>query len=123
MLLQPVVISRNDKEKVLIEGSINSVRVSIAVKQVSVSHFLLLHSQILTFVAGFVVEIYTKNNCGTFYIAMQIHKISHVYSPVPVLNKTPKLYCILLYYLKYVYTECTEIVQRSLGIAHEAETQ
>lgn len=34
LLLQPVVISRNDKEKVLIEGSINSVRVSIAVKQV-----------------------------------------------------------------------------------------
>lgn len=34
LLLQPVIISRNDKEKVLIEGSINSVRVSIAVKQV-----------------------------------------------------------------------------------------
>ncbi len=34
LLLQPVVISRNEKEKVLIEGSINSVRVSIAVKQV-----------------------------------------------------------------------------------------
>lgn len=35
LLLQAVVISRNDKEKVLIEGSINSVRVSIAVKQVA----------------------------------------------------------------------------------------
>ena len=35
LLLQPVTISRNEKEKVLIEGSINSVRVSIAVKQVS----------------------------------------------------------------------------------------
>lgn len=34
LLLQPVIISRNEKEKVLIEGSINSVRVSIAVKQV-----------------------------------------------------------------------------------------
>ncbi|XP_033066488.1 actin-related protein 2/3 complex subunit 4 isoform X3 [Trachypithecus francoisi] len=33
LLLQPVTISRNEKEKVLIEGSINSVRVSIAVKQ------------------------------------------------------------------------------------------
>ncbi|MGH0187259.1 UNVERIFIED_CONTAM: hypothetical protein FKN15_024261 [Acipenser sinensis] len=33
LLLQPVIISRNEKEKVLIEGSINSVRVSIAVKQ------------------------------------------------------------------------------------------
>lgn len=29
-----MIISRNEKEKVLIEGSINSVRVSIAVKQV-----------------------------------------------------------------------------------------
>lgn len=34
MLLTPVVISRNEKEKVLIEGSINSLRISIAVKQV-----------------------------------------------------------------------------------------
>uniref|UniRef100_A0A8C6R603 Actin-related protein 2/3 complex subunit 4 n=1 Tax=Nannospalax galili TaxID=1026970 RepID=A0A8C6R603_NANGA len=33
LLLLPVTISRNEKEKVLIEGSINSVRVSIAVKQ------------------------------------------------------------------------------------------
>ena len=34
MLLTPVVISRNAKEKVLIEGSVNSLRISIAVKQV-----------------------------------------------------------------------------------------
>ncbi|GAA55007.1 actin related protein 2/3 complex subunit 4 [Clonorchis sinensis] len=33
LLLQPVVISRNEKERVLIEGSINSVRVSISIKQ------------------------------------------------------------------------------------------
>ncbi|CAD5122211.1 DgyrCDS10663 [Dimorphilus gyrociliatus] len=33
LLLTPVVISRNEKEKVLIEGSVNSVRVSIAIKQ------------------------------------------------------------------------------------------
>ena len=33
LLLTPLVVSRNEKEKVLIEGSINSVRVSIAVKQ------------------------------------------------------------------------------------------
>ncbi|NXD81699.1 ARPC4 protein, partial [Halcyon senegalensis] len=38
LLLQPVIISRNEKEKVLIEGSINSVRVSIAVKQVRWGH-------------------------------------------------------------------------------------
>mmetsp|Transcript_7539 Transcript_7539/g.14768 ORF Transcript_7539/g.14768 Transcript_7539/m.14768 type:complete len:170 (+) Transcript_7539:129-638(+) len=33
VLLNPVVISRNESERVLIEGSINSVRVSIKVKQ------------------------------------------------------------------------------------------
>ncbi|XP_078488228.1 ar20 protein [Ciona intestinalis] len=33
LLLTPLVIARNEKEKVLIESSINSIRVSIAVKQ------------------------------------------------------------------------------------------
>ena len=33
LLLQPVVIARNEKEKVLIEGSINSVRLSISLKK------------------------------------------------------------------------------------------
>lgn len=57
LLLQPVVISRNDKEKVLIEGSINSVRVSIAVKQVLHNPTSVKHSQTLIFVNGFGVEI------------------------------------------------------------------
>ncbi|KAK5612069.1 Actin- protein 2/3 complex subunit 4 [Crenichthys baileyi] len=43
LLLQPVTISRNDKEKVLIEGSINSVRVSIAVKQADEIEKILCH--------------------------------------------------------------------------------
>lgn len=34
LVLTPLVVSRNEKEKVMIEGSINSVRVSIAIKQV-----------------------------------------------------------------------------------------
>ena len=33
LLLNPIVVSRNDKEKVLIEPSINAIRVSIAIKQ------------------------------------------------------------------------------------------
>ena len=33
LLLNPVIISRNEKEKIMIEPSINSVRVSIAIKQ------------------------------------------------------------------------------------------
>jgi len=33
LLLNPVVVSRNNKERVLIEGSVNSVRISISIKQ------------------------------------------------------------------------------------------
>ena len=33
LLLNPIVVSRNDKERVLIEASVNAIRVSIAVKQ------------------------------------------------------------------------------------------
>jgi hypothetical protein len=33
LLLAPVVIARNDQEKCLIEGSVNSVRISILIKQ------------------------------------------------------------------------------------------
>jgi len=34
VLLQPVIVARNEQERVLIEGSINSLRVSIKIKQV-----------------------------------------------------------------------------------------
>merc|ERR1711992_129084 len=43
LLLNPVIISRNEKEKVLIEPSINSVRVSIAIKQADDIEKLLCH--------------------------------------------------------------------------------
>ncbi|CAN0002539.1 unnamed protein product [Lampetra planeri] len=43
LLLQPVMISRNEKEKVLIEGSINSVRISISVKQADEIEKILCH--------------------------------------------------------------------------------
>jgi len=33
LLLAPVVVARNEQEKTLIEGSINSVRISISIKQ------------------------------------------------------------------------------------------
>lgn len=38
-----MTISRNEKEKVLIEGSINSVRVSIAAKQADKTESILGH--------------------------------------------------------------------------------
>ena len=38
LVLTPVVVSRNEKERVQIEGSINSIRVSIAIKQVRTAY-------------------------------------------------------------------------------------
>ncbi|KAI9101963.1 actin-related protein ARPC3 [Phlyctochytrium arcticum] len=43
VLLTPVVISRNENEKVLIEGSINSLRLSIKVKQADEIERILCH--------------------------------------------------------------------------------
>ncbi|RWS29858.1 actin-related protein 2/3 complex subunit 4-like protein [Leptotrombidium deliense] len=43
LLLNPVVISRNDKERVLIESSVNSVRISIKIKQFDDIERLLIH--------------------------------------------------------------------------------
>ncbi|KAF9579101.1 Actin- protein 2/3 complex subunit 4, partial [Lunasporangiospora selenospora] len=43
VVLNPVVISRNDKEKVLIESSVNSIRVSIAIKQADEIERILAH--------------------------------------------------------------------------------
>lgn len=43
LLLTPVVISRNEKEKVLIEGSVNSFRISIGIKQADDIEKILCH--------------------------------------------------------------------------------
>lgn len=43
LLLTPLSVARNEKEKVLIEGSVNSVRVSIAVKQADEIERILCH--------------------------------------------------------------------------------
>jgi len=43
LLLNPVIISRNEKEKVLIEASVNSVRISIAIKQADDIEHILAH--------------------------------------------------------------------------------
>merc|ERR1711944_225140 len=43
LLLNPVIISRNEKEKVFIEPSINSIRMSIAIKQADEIEKLLCH--------------------------------------------------------------------------------
>lgn len=43
LLLNPVIISRNEKERVLIETSINSVRISIAIKQADDIERILAH--------------------------------------------------------------------------------
>lgn len=43
LLLNPVIISRNEKERVLIEASINSVRISISIKQADEIERILVH--------------------------------------------------------------------------------
>lgn len=43
LLLTPVSVSRNEREKVLIEGSINSLRISIAIKQADEIEKILCH--------------------------------------------------------------------------------
>jgi len=42
LLLNPMVVARNEGEKVLIEGSINSVRMSIKIKQIDEMEVLLV---------------------------------------------------------------------------------
>lgn len=43
MLLNPVMISRNENERVLIETSVNSVRMSIKIKQADEVERILCH--------------------------------------------------------------------------------
>lgn len=43
VLLQPLVVSRNEMERVLIEPSINSIRVSISIKQADEIEKILCH--------------------------------------------------------------------------------
>ncbi|RNA21619.1 actin-related 2 3 complex subunit 4 [Brachionus plicatilis] len=43
LLLTPVVISRNENERVLIEGSVNSIRISIAIKKADDLERILCH--------------------------------------------------------------------------------
>lgn len=58
MLLNPLTISRNENERVLIEPSVNSVRVSIKIKQADEIERILCHkfSRFMTQRAeGFIV--------------------------------------------------------------------
>lgn len=43
VLLNPLIVSRNENEKVLVEPSINSVRVSIKIKQADEIENILVH--------------------------------------------------------------------------------
>lgn len=43
LILNPVLISRNEKERVLIETSVNSVRISISIKQADEIEKILCH--------------------------------------------------------------------------------
>lgn len=43
VLLNPLIVSRNENEKVLIEPSVNSVRISIKIKQADEIENILVH--------------------------------------------------------------------------------
>ena len=60
LVLTPLVVSRNEKEKVMIEGSINSVRVSIAIKQVYVEYYLNCSFNVLLLQADEIEKILCK---------------------------------------------------------------
>lgn len=53
LLMTAVVVSRNEKEKVLIEPSINSIRISISIKQADDIERILCH-KFMRYVIAFV---------------------------------------------------------------------
>jgi actin related protein 2/3 complex subunit 4 len=71
LLLNPVVISRNEKERVLIEASVNAVRISICIKQADDIERILVHkfTRFLMMRAdNFVIlrrKPVTNSDCGT----------------------------------------------------------
>lgn len=77
VLLHPLVVSRNESERVLIEPSVNSIRLSISIKQADDIERILCH-QFTRFMMmraeGFVIlrrkPIAVSNSCP-------VRKISH----------------------------------------------
>ena len=69
LLLNPVTISRNEKEKVFIEPSINSIRMSIAIKQVRLRYHISLLKQ------NYLVKIFILEYIFDYFILIQADEI------------------------------------------------
>ena len=76
VLLTPVVISRNENEQVLIEPSINSVRVSIKIKQADeietllagkFTRFLMMRAESFVILRRKPIQVCLKKNCQTLH--------------------------------------------------------
>ncbi|CAG5127155.1 unnamed protein product, partial [Candidula unifasciata] len=83
LLLTPVVISRNEREKVLIEGSINSLRISIAIKQADeiekilchkFTRFMMMRAENFTILRRKQIEGYDISFLITNFHTEQMHK-------------------------------------------------
>lgn len=66
LVMTPVVVSRNEKERVLIEPSINSLRVSIAIKQADDIEKILCHK----FMRWAAEHFEMKMNLVTFCLSL-----------------------------------------------------
>jgi hypothetical protein len=82
LLLNPVIISRNEKEKVLIEASINSVRVSIAIKQADeiekilchkFMRFMMMRAENFVVLRRKPIEVINDNDVKVMMMMMDLH--------------------------------------------------
>uniref|UniRef100_A0A2K5CUW3 Actin-related protein 2/3 complex subunit 4 n=1 Tax=Aotus nancymaae TaxID=37293 RepID=A0A2K5CUW3_AOTNA len=93
LLLQPVTIRRNEKEKVLTEGSINSVRVSIAVKQIlchKFMRFMMMRAENLFVLRRKPVEGYDISLLITNFHTEQMYKHKLVDFVIPFMEEIDK---------------------------------
>ncbi|BFZ08573.1 hypothetical protein BsWGS_11612 [Bradybaena similaris] len=83
LLLTPIVISRNEREKVLIESSINSLRISIAIKQADeiekilchkFTRFMMMRAENFTILRRKQIEGYDISFLITNFHTEQMHK-------------------------------------------------
>jgi len=117
LLLTPVIISRNEKEKVLIEGSVNSLRISIAVKQVCMTttlpNFLKLYAaQFCSVLVN--VHVFATYVCygSSVYLCPSADMFLHFF-------KKYHLFCNVLYWLvSFLSGRTTNIHGISSIIAH-----
>ncbi|KAJ1065407.1 hypothetical protein K5549_014412 [Capra hircus] len=89
LILQPITISRAEKEKILMEHSINSVRVSIAVKQADETETILCH-RFMHLIMMKPVEGYNISFLFTNFHTEQMYKHKFVDFVIPFMEEIDK---------------------------------